>query len=98
MNRAMRKIYYGPAHPGSSGRVNKLYRALKDEGYEKVNADKVRQFLSGQDAYTLHKPTRIHFSRNKMFVLGTLNQFQADLSHMQAPSSAKQISLPADGD
>lgn len=33
--------------------------------------------------YTLHKPARIHFSRNRVFVPRSLNQFQADLCNMQ---------------
>lgn len=36
-------------------------------------------FLSEQDAYTLHKPARVHFKRNRVFVTKPLKQFQADL-------------------
>ena len=44
----------------------------------------VKDFLSEQDAYTLHKPARLHFKRNRVFVTKPLNQFQADLCDMQA--------------
>lgn len=84
MNRVMSNIYHDPAHPGSFGGVNRLYRAMRDEGHEKTKPDEVRRFLSGQDAYTLHKPARVHFSRNRVFVPRPLNQFQADLCDMQA--------------
>ena len=44
----------------------------------------MQDFLSEQDAYTLHKPARIHFPRNRVFVTSPLKQFQADLCDMQA--------------
>lgn len=82
--RRMKKVYYDPANPGSLGGVERLRRAVQDETGEKVRVESVKDFLSEQDAYTLHKPARTHFSRNKVFVSRPLNQFQADLCDMQA--------------
>ena len=53
----MKKVLYDPIHPGSFGGVERLRKAVQDEMGEKVTCD----FLSEQDAYTLHKPARIHF-------------------------------------
>ncbi|KAF0022460.1 hypothetical protein F2P81_025273 [Scophthalmus maximus] len=66
--------------------VERLVRALKDETGEKVDKARVKDFLSEEDTYTLHKPARIHFPRNRVFVPRPLNQFQADLCDMQALS------------
>lgn len=80
----MKRVYYNPAHPGSLGGVDRLQRGVQDETGKKVKTDKVKDFLAEQDAYTLHKPARIHFTRNRVFVPRPLNQFQADLCDMRA--------------
>lgn len=80
----MKHIYYNPAHPGSFGGVERLRRGVHVETGETVEREKVKDFLSGEDAYTLHRPVRIHFTRNRVFVPRPLNQFQADLCDMQA--------------
>ena len=82
--RFMKKVYYNPLHPGSFGGVERLRQGIKDETGEKVSVHEVRDFLSEQDAYTLHKPARVHFKRNRVFVTKPLKQFQADLCDMQA--------------
>lgn len=79
----MKKLYYNPAHPGSFGGVDRLLCALRAETGKNVKRDKVKTFLSEQDAYTLHKPARVHFPRNRVFVPRPLMQFQADLCDMQ---------------
>ena len=64
----MKKLYYSPAHPGSFGGVDRLHKAVEDEMGKKVKIERVKDFLAEQDAYTLHKPARIHFPRNRVFV------------------------------
>lgn len=82
----MKKVYYDPLHPSSFGGVNRLRQGVEDETGQKVGVDKIQDFLSEQDAYTLHKPARVHFKRNRVFVTKPLKQFQADLCDMQALS------------
>lgn len=84
--RFMKKVYYDPSHPGSFGGVERLRKSVQDETCERVGVENVKDFLSEQDAYTLHKPARVHFIRNRVFVPRPLNQFQADLCDMQALS------------
>ena len=83
-SRILKRVYYNPAHPGSFGGVERLRQAVQKETGKTVTEDEVKDFLSEQDAYTLHKPARIHFKRNRVFVPRPLNQFQADLCDMQA--------------
>lgn len=80
----MKKVYYNPSNPGSLGGIERLRRAMQDETGNKVAVEKVKDFLSGEDTYTLHKPARINFPRNRVFVTRPLKQFQADLCDMQA--------------
>ncbi len=84
VRRVMKRVYYNPAHLASFGGVDRLHRGVQDEMGKKVNVENVQDFLQEQDTYTLHKPARIHFTRNRVFVPRPLNQFQADLCDMQA--------------
>lgn len=78
--------YYSPVNSGSFGGVQRLKSAVQNQTGLKLNTQQVKEFLSEQDAYTLHKNARIHFPRNRVFVSGPLKQFQADLCDMQALS------------
>jgi len=42
----------------------------------------VKKFLSGTDAYTLHKPRRIRFPRRKTYSKGIADLFQIDLADL----------------
>ena len=44
-----------------------------------MSRKRVAEWLSEQDAYTLHKPARRHFKRRCVFVGGPRQQWQADL-------------------
>ncbi|KAF7642729.1 hypothetical protein LDENG_00252410 [Lucifuga dentata] len=80
----MKRVYYNPAHPGSFGGVERLHQGVENDMGNKVRLEDIKDFLSEQDAYTLHKLARTHFTRNRVFVPRLLNQFQADLCDMQA--------------
>ena len=69
--------------PVSSGR--KLQRrTLKKEGRFALSRKEIREWLMRQDAYTLHKPMRRHFKRNRVIVGGIDQQWQMDLADMQS--------------
>lgn len=84
--RAMKTIYYNPAHPGSYGGSERLRKAVEDQTGKKVRSEQVKDWLSEQSTYTLHKPARKNFVRNRVFVTRPLYQFQADLCDMTALS------------
>jgi len=67
--------------PGSFGGVRNLQR---DSGRSK---GKVKKFLAAQDAYALHKPTRIRFPRRKTYSKGIGDLFQIDLVDLSSLSS-----------
>ncbi|GFY04421.1 uncharacterized transposon-derived protein F54H12.3 [Trichonephila clavipes] len=66
--------------PNSFGGVEALHRSVKGK-YSKKD---VKHWLSQKDAYTLHKPVRHKFQRNRVFVSDIDRQFQADLVDMQS--------------
>ena len=69
--------YYDPKQPGSLAGVDKFYRAHRD-----ATRDQVQQWLRGEEAYTLHKPVRFRFARNRVIVSGIDTQWDADLMDM----------------
>ena len=73
----LRKVYYDAKVPGSFGGVAPLTRALKQK------RDNVQEWLSFEDAYTLHKPVRRKFQRRRTIVGGIDHQWQADLIDVQ---------------
>ncbi len=79
----LKEIYYKAEDAGSYGGVERLYQRVKNKG---ISRDSVREFLSRQHAYTLHKPARRHFTRNKTYVSGIDKQWQVDLADMQGLS------------
>uniref|UniRef100_W5LXP4 Integrase catalytic domain-containing protein n=1 Tax=Lepisosteus oculatus TaxID=7918 RepID=W5LXP4_LEPOC len=69
-------LYYNPRESGSYGGVGSLVRAARSRGVSGSSRSRVAKWLSGQAAYTLHKPARVHFKRNRTL-------WQADLVDMR---------------
>ena len=64
----LRRIYRNPADPGSLGGIDRLQRRAKQLKVPGVNRLLVEQFLKGEQAYTLHKPARRRYVRNRTYV------------------------------
>ena len=69
----LRSVYFDPRRVGSYDGVNALRRVTR------MPRKMVAEWLSEQDAYTLHKPARRHFKRRRVIVGGLRQQRQADL-------------------
>ena len=80
---SLKRIYHDPQDPGSLGGVERLLRRAKQIKVPNVNRQMVVDFLRGEQAYTLHKPARRHYTRNHIYVGGIDVQWQADLADMQ---------------
>ncbi|GFY22698.1 uncharacterized transposon-derived protein F54H12.3 [Trichonephila clavipes] len=71
-------VLRNPEVPNSFGGVEAFHRSVKGK-YSKKD---VKHWLSQKDAYTLHKPVRHKFQRNRVFVNDIDRHFQADLVDM----------------
>jgi len=71
------KVYYDPSNPGSFGGVQRLWREVGG------SKEHVEEWLKTQDAYTLHRPVRKKFERNRIQVAGLDDQWEADLVDVQ---------------
>ena len=80
----LKSVYFNPKRPGSFGGVENLYRDVKQEGTFKLSRKQISDWLMGQDTYTLHKPARRNFKRNRVIVGGIDDQWQMDLADMQS--------------
>ena len=69
----LRTVYFDPKRVGSYGGVDTLRRVTH------MPRKRVAEWLSEQDAYTLHKPARRHFKRRRVIVGFLRQQWQADL-------------------
>ena len=81
--RTLDKLYYDPASPGSYGGVERLVRSVRDRRIKGITRKSIKDYLIHQQAYTLHKPAKRKFLRNKTRVSGINRQWQADLCDMQ---------------
>jgi hypothetical protein len=61
----LEQIYYDAANPGSFTGVEPLYRSAKPFGITKSD---VKDWLSEQFVYSLHKPARKRWKRNRVIV------------------------------
>ena len=75
-------IYFNPENSGAYGGVNALHRQVRGV----LSKKQVKDWLSGQDTYTLHKPTRRKFSRRRVLIGRVDQQWQADLVDLQSIS------------
>src|SRR6266705_3215270 len=82
MNKILESIYYNPKNNASFSSVNALYKSAKliDKN---IKLKDVKNWLSGELTYTLHKPVRKNFSRNRIVVSSINQQWEADLVDLQ---------------
>ena len=80
MDERLKELYYSADDTGSYGSVERLYRRAVEYQVPHITRDAVREFLSRQRAYTLHKPARRHFLRNRIYVGSIDHQWLAELA------------------
>ena len=76
MDTYLSSVYYNPKRSGGFGGVKK-------DGKFDISRAQIRKWLMGQDTYTLHKPARRRFKRNRVIVGGIDELWQMDLADMQ---------------
>ena len=79
-NDILHDLYYNVKSPVCFSGVQKLFSHAKNKG---IKLKDVKKFLEQQDTYTLHKPIRRKFVRNKTHASGIDTDWQADLCDMK---------------
>ena len=83
MDEYLTQVYYNPKRSGALGGVERLYRDVKKDGKYAISRAQIKKWLMKQDTYTLHKPARRHYKRNRVIVGGIDELWQMDLADMQ---------------
>ena len=75
MDNILTNIYYDPNHPSSFGSI----AALREATNNNYSVKAIKNWLSAQNAYTLHRYRRLRFMRERYYVTNINDLFQADL-------------------
>ena len=76
----LKDIYFNPANPGAFAGPEKLYRIVKQENVYKISRNKIKQCLQDQDAFSLNRPLRRKFKRNRIVPTQCDAQWDMDLA------------------
>ncbi len=86
-DKVLEELYYNPKNSSSFGGLNRLYQAVKNRrksNNEKYTENDVKQWLSGQQSYTLFRHRlRNKYPTSKYEVSETDQQWSIDLADMQ---------------
>ena len=81
MNKLLSSVYYDTTSPACFSGVQAVYKEAKKRK-SSVTLSDVRKFLHSQYTYTVHKPAKRKFRRNKVKALGVDTNWQIDLADM----------------
>ena len=76
----LKEIYYNPKNPAAYSSLDKLYRYIQTEGKHKISKNILRQWLQGQETYTVHREVKSNFARRKVISPYVDYMWQTDLS------------------
>lgn len=76
----LESLYFDPKSPASFTSPEKLYQIIKTQGKYTISRRKIKQWLKGQDVYTLHKDVKRTFARRQIITSGIDVQFAVDLA------------------
>ena len=78
----LNELYYDEKHPAAFSGAKKLHKYAK-EILPSIKLGEVKDWLSGEITYTLHKQARRKFERNPIHVRSIDEQWQADLTFLK---------------
>jgi hypothetical protein len=82
MDKLLSELYYDTSSPCCYAGVTALTREAKKQD-SSITKKNVEDFLSKQRTYSLHKPLRKRFPRNRVIAIGIDTNWQADLADFQ---------------
>ena len=77
-------VYFDPRHPAAFGGIARLRKSARAAGYPEATEAKVRDWLQGQESYSLFRPARKRFPRNETPMYKKDWIWEADLMDMVA--------------
>jgi hypothetical protein len=81
MNKVLQYVYYNPKSVAYLGSIENVYKQAK-RLRPQITKKFVDDWLHTQNTYTLHKPVRRKFPRNRVIAIGLHCDWQADLIDM----------------
>ena len=82
LNAYLSRVYVSPKHPSSFSRLDTLYCIAKKE-FPSITHNEIKQWAEIKLLYSLHKPSRRNFKRNKIYAPETDSLGEADLAFVQ---------------
>ena len=82
MVRFLSRVYVSPKPAASFTGLEKLYRTGKNQ-FPSVTKKEIREREENNLSYSLHKPSRRTFERNKVYALEIDSLWEADLAFVQ---------------
>ena len=79
--RVLNEIYFNPKHPSAFAGPVKVYNTLKKENV-RVTLSQVKEWVQNQDAYSLLRPVRYRFQRQRIVTSGLDDMWDADLAEV----------------
>ena len=76
--------YYDPAFPGSFSGLDRFFQAVKKDGVYNISRKDLEEWLSSQDTYSVNRPVRRKFKRNRVIVSGIDDLWDGDLIDMSS--------------
>ena len=86
MDKLFEDIYFDPNSAGSLGGLFSLYKSAKKSD-PSVTVEKVKDWLQKQRVYTLHRPARRRWTRNRIYVSYIDEQWEIDLIELRVFSA-----------
>ena len=66
LNRFLSRVYISPQHAASSTGLDKLYPTVENQ-FPSLTRKEIRKWAESNLSYSLHKPSRRNFKRNKVY-------------------------------
>ena len=82
MVRFLSRVYVSPKHAASFSGLDKLYRMAKNQ-FPSVTRNEIRKWAENSLSYSLHKPSRRTFKRDKVYAPEIDSLWEADLAFVQ---------------
>ena len=82
LNRFLSRVYISLEHAASFTGLDKLYHTVKSQ-FASVTRKEVRNWAESNLSYSLHKPSRRTFKRNKVYTPEIDSLWEADLAFVQ---------------